>query len=355
MKTAKPIITQAFTAILFALAILITPGSQAFGSNEDSGDGHGGDGSFDPGHVIMHHIKDDYRWHFFTAGDFHATLHFPVILYEPGEGLTTFSSSHFYHSEDHTYQGYKLDGNSIKPVEGGTVYDFSITKNVAAMLISALLMVLIFISVAKRYKRNPKEPPKGIQSLMEPIIVFVRDDIAKQGIGEKWYRYFPFIITVFFFILINNLMGLLPGAANVTGNIAVTAALALITFIITNVSGSKTYWQHIFNMPGVPIWLKIPIPVVPIVEFLGIFTKPFALAIRLFANMMAGHILILSLISLIFIFGEMSPSLGYGISPISVLFTVFIYLIKLLVAGVQAYIFAMLSSVFIGMALEEEH
>lgn len=356
MKTAKPSIYQAIIKITFFLTFLLVPVGQLFGSTEGSNSGHGGGESFEPGPMIMHHIKDDYRWHFFTAGDFHATLYFPVILYEQGNGFSAFSSRHLYHSEDDSHQGYKLDGNEIKAINGGTVYDLSMTKNVVSMLISVLLMIFIFIKVANRYKRDPSEPPKGIQSLLEPVIIFIRDEVAKPTLGDRWFKYFPYIITVFFFVWINNLLGLLPGAANVTGNIAFTACLALLTLIITNISATKTYWQHIFNTPGVPLWLKFPIPLMPLVEFIGIFTKPFALAIRLFANMMAGHILILSIVSLIFIFGQSSPALGLGVvSPLSVVFTIFVYLIKLLVAAVQAYIFAMLSAVFIGEAITEHH
>lgn len=351
MKKAKISVKKALWALAF-LAFFVNVPNIASGSSssEDSGKG------FDPGKVIIHHVQDEYKWHFFTIGDFHATLHFPVILYSPQEGLAIFSSKNLYNSEDHTYRGYKLANGDIKHTSGATVYDISITKHVFAMLISVVLMLWIFLSVAKRYKQSPKTPPKGLQSLLEPIILFIRDEVAKPAIGKKWYKYFPYIITVFFFIWINNLLGLIPGAANVTGDIAVTLCLSIISFLIINFSANKEYWKHIFNTPGVPWWLKFPIPIIPFVEFMGIFTKPFALTVRLFANITAGHILILSVISLIFVLGQQSEVLGYAVvAPISLLFTIFLYFLELLVAVIQAYIFTMLSALFIGEAVADHH
>ncbi len=353
MKTAKTRVKRIFS-LLGILFVMLGFSGQAFGSANKSGSGE--EEGFDPASVIIHHVKDSYKWHFFTIGDFHATLHFPVILYTPEKGLASFSSAHLYESPDHTYRGFKLTHNEIKSTSGKTVYDFSITKNVFAMLISALLMLWIFLSIAKRYRNNPVAPPKGLQSLLEPIILFIRDEVAKPSIGKKWTKYFPYLITVFFFIWINNLLGLIPGAANVSGNIAVTLCLSLISFLIINLSANASYWKHIFNTPGVPWWLKLPIPLMPFVEFIGIFTKPFALTVRLFANITAGHILILSVISLIFIFGERSAAIGYGIAaPISLIFTIFLYFLELLVAVIQAYIFTMLSALFIGEAVSEHH
>jgi F-type H+-transporting ATPase subunit a len=213
--------------------------------------------------------------------------------------------------------------------------------------------------VARRYQKNPRRAPEGLQSWIEPLILFIRDDIARPSIGEKKYaRYMPYLLTLFFFVFINNLLGLVPifpGGANLTGNLAVTGVLALFTFVITTASGTKHYWIDIINTPGVPWWLKIPVPLMPIVEIIGVFTKPFVLMVRLFANMAAGHIVVLGFVSLIFIFGNLNPGLGYAITPVSVLFGVFISLLELLVAFIQAYVFTLLSALYFGMAQEEAH
>jgi len=227
-------------------------------------------------------------------------------------------------------------------------------------MISALLMLLIFISVAKAYARNVNKAPKGMQSMLEPLILFIRDDIAKSSIGEKKYeKYMPYLLTIFFFIFLNNILGLVPifpGGANVTGNIAVTLVMAVFTFILTSVSGNKHYWIDIVNTPGVPWWLKLPIPLMPVVEIIGIITKPFVLMVRLFANITAGHIIALGFISLIFIFGAMNAALGYGVSVVSVAFMIFMNLLELLVAFIQAYVFTLLSALYFGLATAEpEH
>jgi F-type H+-transporting ATPase subunit a len=251
--------------------------------------------------------------------------------------------------DDH---GHEIEGADLP-------LDLSLTKTSAALLISLLLMLWIFISVANRYKKNPGRAPKGLQSLLEPLILFVRDDIALPSIGEKRYeKFMPFLLTVFFFILINNLMGVFPippGGANVTGNIAITGVLALTTFLITTLSANKNYWAHIFNTPGVPWWLKYPIPLMPFIELLGVFTKPLVLAIRLFANILAGHFIILSFVVLIFIFGQINWIAGYGVSALSMLFYVFMTMLEFLVALIQAYVFTLLSALYFGMALEESH
>lgn len=306
--------------------------------------------AFNPGEMIMHHIADDYSWHFATIGNTHITIPLPVILYS-NSGLDVFLSSKFQH-EHATYKGYRLEKGHIIKEDGKKFYDISITKNVASMMLSALLLCLIFMSAAKRYKKNKNKAPKGLQSLLEPIIIFVRDEIAIPMLGSKHQKYLPYLLTVFFFIWLNNLLGLLPGAANLTGNIAVTMTLAVITFVITNFSGNKHYWAHIFMPPGVPGWLW---PLMVLVEIVGIFTKPFALMIRLFANMTAGHMIILSIISLIFIFGQNNPWVGGAVSVVSVAFSVFMLCLELLVATLQAYIFTILSSLFISDAVAEPH
>ncbi|MBT7038462.1 MAG: F0F1 ATP synthase subunit A [Bacteroidetes bacterium] len=232
--------------------------------------------------------------------------------------------------------------------------DFSITKNVLFMLFAGILLLWVFISIANKYKRNPNVAPSGLQSALEPIIVFVRDDIAKTYIPHKYERFLPLLLNFFFFIWFLNMMGLVPFSGNVTGNIAVTASLALITFFATNINGKKNYWQHIFWYPGVPIPVKF---ILLVVEFVSIFTKPFALAIRLFANITAGHLVILAFISLIFMFGKSGEALwaGVGTSFLSVGFALFIDMIEILIALLQAYIFTTLSALFIGQAVETEH
>ena len=322
---------------------------------------------FNPGKMIMDHVVDHYSWHIFTMGDTEVSLPLPVILYSKDRGFFCFWSNKFDHGHK-SYKQFKIaqkgmhKGDIVELDQAGNVkadkpLDFSITKTVTAVFVSIVLLLVLFISVANRYKKHSKEPPRGLQSLLEPLILFVRDEIARPSIGEKHYeRYTPFLLSVFFFILLNNLLGLIPifpAGANTTGNISVTMALALFTFIITQVSGTKHYWQEIFNPPAVPWWLKIPFPLVPIIEFVGMFTKPFVLMIRLFANISAGHIVMLGFFSLIFIFGNMNPAAGYGISVFSVLFTIFLTLLELLVAFIQAYVFTILSALYLGMALGE--
>jgi F-type H+-transporting ATPase subunit a len=220
-------------------------------------------------------------------------------------------------------------------------------------------LLWVFLSVAKTYRRRPDKAPTGMQNLLEPIILFIRDDIAKPTIGEhKYEKFMPFLLTVFFFIWFNNMIGLIPlfpGGANVTGNISVTMVLAVFTFVITTISGNRNYWQHIFNMPGVPWWIKIPVPLMPVIEIVGMVTKPFVLMVRLFANIAAGHIIVLGFFSLIFIFGKMSVGLGLGVSVVSLAFTIFMTMIELLVALIQAYVFTLLSAIYFGMATEEHH
>lgn len=298
---------------------------------------------FNASEVILHHVKDDHQWHF--ADWF--VLPLPIIVYSNEKGLDVFSSSRFYneHHEPVAYNGYALDHNHIY-LEGTDrqVLDLSITKNVAMLLINAALLFLVFTAVARGAQKNKNNAPKGIQSFFEPLIVFVRDEIVKPNIGHHYERYLPYMLTLFFFILFGNLLGLLPGAGNLTGNIAVTMTLAVLTFLITNFSANKAYWSHIFWTPGVPHWLRI---VILPVEIVGLFTKPFSLMIRLFVAITAGHIVILGIICLTFIF----HSYAVGIS--ASLISLFINLIELLVAGIQAYVFTMFSSLYIGMAVAD--
>jgi F-type H+-transporting ATPase subunit a len=300
---------------------------------------------FNASEVILHHVMDDHVWHLWDGH--YGTIFLPVIVYTSEKGLDVFSSRNFY-DEHHNvvdYNGYSLQHNKIFLT--GThhkVFDLSITKNVAMLFINAALLLLIFSAVAKSYKKNAGKAPSGLQSFMEPIILFVRDEVVKPNIGHNYEKFLPYMLTLFFFILFGNLLGLLPGAGNLTGNIAVTCVLAVLTFIITNVKGNKAYWSHIFWTPGIPLPLRIFI--LP-VEIIGIFTKPLSLMVRLFVAIPAGHIVILSLICLAFIFK--SVWIGAGSSII----ILFISLIELLVAGIQAYVFTLFSSLYIGMAIAD--
>jgi F-type H+-transporting ATPase subunit a len=288
-------------------------------------------------------------------------VYLPVILYSKEKGLDIFSSKKLAHG--HEYKGYRIEeegdlqGKIVNVTDAGTIdkinlpWDFSITKAVLGMLAAVTIGLIVFLSLARSYKKTGISHPKGIQSFLEPVILFVRDDIAIPNIGiEKHEKYMPYLLTAFFFILINNLMGLIPFpppfGANVTGNIAVTFVLATCTFLITQFSGNKAYWKHIFAAPGVPFWL---LPIMIPVELIGLISKPFALMIRLFANITAGHIIVLSLICLIFIFNSLA------VAPVSIFFVIFMDFLELLVAFLQAYIFTLLSALFISMAAPEEH
>ena len=309
----------------------------------------------DPAKIIMDHIKDAHEFHFFSIGDFEAAIHLPVILYSPSKGMSVFSSSRFGHEGANTYEGYALKEGNIVATDGSAVYDFSLTKNVMQMFLALTVLVLLMTGIAKKYKKGlgVTSAPKGWQNVMEPVITFVRDDVAKPNLGPKWEKYLPYLLTVFFFILINNIFGLIPGSANVTGNTAFTAVLGIISLLVILFSTNSHFWGHIFWPPGVPLFVKIIL--IP-VEVAGVFIiKPAALIIRLFANMVAGHIIILSFVSLIFIFGAMNKGAGWGFSPVSVLFTVFIYFIEILVAFIQAFIFTNLTAVFIGQSFEGGH
>jgi F-type H+-transporting ATPase subunit a len=313
-----------------------------------------------PAKVIMEHIQDSHEFHFFTlkkadGSEFHATIPLPIILYSKEKGLSVFSSSKFHHGHE-AYNGYKMEHDKIHAEDPNEhVYDLSITKNVVQMFLALTLLVVLMLNIAAKYKKGQgvNSAPKGWQNAIEPVITFVRDEVAKPNLGGKYKKYLPYLLTVFFFILINNLFGLLPGSANVTGNIAFTVVLGVISFFVILFSTNKHFWGHIFWFPGVPTPVRIFI-MLP-VELLGVFTKPFALIVRLFANMVAGHIIILSFITLIFIFGEMSGIAGWGFSPLSVGFAVFIYLIEIMVAFIQAFIFTNLTAVFIGQAFEGSH
>lgn len=323
------------------------------------------DEPFNTKELIFEHIKDSHGFH--VAGDFSIPL--PVILWTD-HGLVTFMSSEFHHdTEGNTIveknemkfvnlheKIYQLDSGATSvsfneeqhPTNADKPFDFSITKNVFSMFLSLLILILLFVSAAKSYKSN--NMPSGIGKFLEPIIVFIRDEVAIPNIGKKHYkRYMPFLLTLFFFIWLNNIFGLIPFfpfSSNLSGNIAFTMTLAIVTFIVTIFSSKKHYWKHMLWMPGLPVPMKLFLA--PI-EIIGMFVKPIALMIRLFANITAGHVIILSLVSLVFIF--QSSVVGIG----SVIFAVFISVIEVLVVAIQAYIFTLLSALYFGQALEEEH
>jgi len=300
---------------------------------------------FDIGEMIMHHIADSHEWEFAHG----VVIPLPVILYSADRGVEAFMSSNF-HNTNHEYNGYHLvHGDSEKIVltdKSRTVYDLSITKNVASMLLSAIILVLVFASVASAYNNRKGKAPRGFQSAMEVLILFIRDEVVKPNIGPSYQKYLPYMLTLFFFVLINNLLGLLPGGANVTGNIAITMTLALITFVIVHFNSNKHYWMHLVKPTGVPLAL---LPIMIPVEVVGVFMKPFSLMIRLFANMTAGHIILLSLFGLIFIFKSIF------VAPVVSAFALFMTFIEIMVAFIQAFIFTLLSAMYIGSAIEDNH
>ncbi len=352
---------------VFLLSLAFATAHTALAGPNDEGKG------FNAGDMILHHVTDSHEIHFFTLGEGtpdekHFSLPLPIILYTSDAGIEVFSSARF-HTPGHRHGRYILhhekiyiaddSGNLTLDSEGHPLndkpLDFSITKTVVGALICVLLMMLVFSSAAKAYKRRPGEAPKGIQSLVEPLIMFIRDEVAKPSIGHRYDQFMPFLLTAFFFIWFSNMLGLIPfvGGFNITGNISVTLVLAFFTFMVTTFSGNKNYWAHIFATPGVPGWL---LPLMIPIEILGVFTKPVVLMLRLFANITAGHIIILSFVSLIFIFGNVYGSAaGFGVSLLSVAFSIFMNLLEILVAFLQAYVFTLLSALYFGSAVEEHH
>ena len=356
-----------FRTLLMILFIAISFNGYAVNEEETK---EGEDEKFDPKEMIMHHVKDAHEFHILDWNGKPISIALPIILWTDN-GLTTFMSSAFHHDDSGQVivekdgakfvklheKIYQLNSGAQEvafdeehhPTNATKPLDFSITRNVFMMWVSVIVLLLIFIGAARRYKKSDNNVPTGIASFIEPLVVFVKEEIAIPMIGEhKYKKYMPFLLTIFFFIWINNVFGLIPiiNGANVSGNIAFTMTLAVFTFIITTVSGNKNYWKHIFWMPGVPIPMKLFL--IPI-ELIGMFVKPIALMIRLFANITAGHIIILALVSLIFIFKNIA------VAPVSMAFILFITIIEIIVTAIQAYIFTVLSALYFGMATEEEH
>ena len=375
LKTAK--------LFCFLIALAVTGTGRLFAQHEAGNQSQISDShetnihseeEFNAGKFVIEHVSDSYEWHIVTFGKTHISIPLPVIVYSKnpplhdGKAFHIFMSSKFHHGQTE-YKGFRIahseenEGKIVELDEHGSEIgkpiDISITKTVAGIIFSVILLFLILFSAVRLAKRNLGKAPTGLQNLLEPVILFIRDEVAKPAIGEKKYmRFMPFLLTVFFFILINNFIGLIPippFGANVTGNIAVTMVLALFTFVITTFSGNKHYWKEIYN-PEVPWWLKFPIPLMPIVELSGVITKPFVLMVRLFANMMAGHMIVTVFVSLIFIFASLfGPAIGLAASPVSILFSVFILLLDVLVSFIQAYVFTLLSALYFGMATAEHH
>ena len=312
------------------------------------------DGEFDLNHYIFGHIGDAYDWHITTVRGHHISIPLPCIVID--DGLHVFSS---HKMAEH---GYTLneDGKLVNAATGKRPIDISITKNVCSLILSSILLVILVLSTARWYRKHDpmKEAPRGFPGVMEMLITMVTDDIIKEGVGKDWEKYAPYLLTAFFFIFLNNLLGIVPffpGGANLTGNIAVTLFLAVCTFLAVNLFGNKHYYKDIF-WPEVPTWLKVPVPLMPLIEIIGMFTKPFSLMVRLFANILAGHIMLLGVVAVIFITAKLGPAINGSMSVIAVLFGVFMDILELLVAFIQAYVFTMLSSVFIGLSRQEpEH
>ncbi|MDR1678935.1 MAG: F0F1 ATP synthase subunit A [Prevotellaceae bacterium] len=351
-----------FWQILLLLFFAFAPATQAAGQAGE----HEAQETFDAGKFIFGHIRDDYNWHITNIGEHPISIPLPVIVKSAERGWFVFSASKFEHGHA-AYEGFHIsqdkatpgkimeilpDGSQQRPL------DLSITKNALSIIISGIILLWIFLSITKIYKRNPMVAPKGFHAAMEVLVLFILDEVIKPCIGKNYARYTPYLLTVFFFILLNNIMGIIPifpGGATVTGNIAVTLVLAVFTFLFVNIFGTKEYWKDIFLVPAAPAWLKLPIPIMPLLEFVGVISKPFALMIRLFANMLAGHIIALVFMALIFIFGSISPYIGTGVGVFSVLFAICMNILELLVIFIQAYVFTLLSAVFIGLSQLEPH
>ena len=346
------------------LMLLLLPCSGAVAaSSHDGGEAQ----AVDVKKIIFDHVKDSYEWHITTVGDTHVTLPLPIILYSSRTGWVVFSSSVFHHADE--YNGFRISrsgnyegkiveidayGNECRPV-----LDLSLTKTVVSVFIISLLLILIVVGTARWYRnRKPSdEAPRGFVGVMEMVIFMVVEGVIKPNVGSTYKKYVPFLLTVFFMIFLTNLMGLLPifpGGANVTGNISIALALALCTFVTVNVFGNKEYYKEIF-WPDVPVWLKLPVPLMPIIELVGVMVKPFALTIRLFANILAGHTALLAFVSIIFVTMAVNKYIGGAMTAVSVFFTIFMNVLELLVAFIQAFVFTMLSSVFIGLSQPEHH
>ena len=360
MRWVKYILTLCFVGLVFCTSL---QGSEKDLPCDASEVAHT-DSEVDVGHLLFGHIGDSYGWHITDWSGKHISIPLPCIV-RATDGWHAFMSTMVEHG--HEYHGLfiaeegRYEGKIVERGENGELirpFDISITKNVCSLMITGLLLVLIVLGAARWYRKNDASEgaPKGFTGLVEMMVMMVNDDLIKESIGEKEYRkYAPYLLTAFFFIFISNLLGIMPffpGGANVTGNIAVTMVLALCTFVAVNLFGNKHYWKEIL-WPDVPVFLKFPLPIMQIIELFGLIAKPFSLMVRLFANIMAGHAMILGLVSVIFVTVKLGPVINGSMTVITMLFGVFMDCLELLVAFIQAYVFTMLSSVFIGMSRQE--
>ncbi|MCD8312843.1 MAG: F0F1 ATP synthase subunit A [Bacteroidales bacterium] len=342
--------------IVLAAAVILSAGACLAQETEEK------EGGVDASGIILGHVKDSYEWHFWGSGEKTVAIYLPVIVHSKTTGWHCFSSRKV--AEGETYEGFYIapegtrhEGKIVELNAAGEEvrpFDISITKTVLGLMINSLVVLIIVLCTARWYRRNDclEKAPRGIAALIEPVIIFINDEVIKDAVGPEYEKFTPYLLTVFFFILGNNLMGIIPffpGGANVTGNIAITFTLAICTFLCVNLTTNKHYWKDIF-WPDTPWWLKVPLPLMPTVEIIGMFTKPFALMVRLFANILAGHSMILSIVCVVFLTHTMGAALNGTLSAVSVFFGVFVDLIEVLVAFLQAYVFTMLSAVFIGLS-----
>ncbi len=359
MYLLNDILRKFSVCVIMAIAMALPVAAAASTNTENSG------AAINPKEIIFEHLGDGYGWE--VPFNHHMRMPLPVIVWGK-DGLHCFMSSKIDHGQTYTdgsatfkiagkdspYKGKIveiIDGKEYKP------WDFSITKNVCALFITVILVILSIMSVARWHRRMGHKAPRKFVGALESLITFIYDGVIKPTLGAKALKFAPYLLTVFFFILYMNLLGLIvvfPGGANLTGNIAVTLVLALITFFITNFMGTKHYWKAVL-WPDVPMWLKFPLPIMPVIEIFGVFTKPAALTVRLFANMMGGHMIVIVLTLLIFIFGAMGAAVAGATSVVSVCFSVFMLLIDVLVSFIQAYVFTMLSTLFIAFGQEDGH
>ena len=357
MRRLKGFILVVFMAIaMVAAAPAVAMPASSHEATEESGE-------LDMNEYLFGHIGDSYGWHVTTINGHHVTIPLPVIVHGKS-GWHVFSSSKLAHGE--SYKGFrvaedgeKYAGKVVEQVGSEIVkpFDISITKNVFGLMVNSLVLVFLVLMGARWYKKHDarEEAPKGFTGIVEMMVMMVEEDIIKDCVGKDYKRYSPYLLTAFFFIFINNLMGIVPffpGGANITGNIAITLFLAVCTFLAVNLFGNKHYYKDII-WPEVPTWLKVPLPIMPLIEIIGVFTKPFSLMIRLFANILAGHIMILGVVAVIFLTAKMGIAMNAGLSVIAVAFGIFLDVLELLVAFLQAYVFTMLSSVFIGLSRQE--
>lgn len=357
MRRLRGFILVVFMAIAMVAAV---PAAAMPASSHDATEESG---ELDMNEYLFGHIGDSYGWHVTTINGHHVTIPLPVIVHGKN-GWHVFSSSKLAHGE--SYKGFrvaedgeKYAGKVVEQVGSDIVkpFDISITKNVFGLMVNSLVLVILVLLGARWYKKHDarEEAPKGFAGIVEMMVMMVEEDIIKDCVGKDYKRYSPYLLTAFFFIFINNLMGIVPffpGGANITGNIAITLFLAVCTFLAVNLFGNKHYYKDII-WPEVPSWLKVPLPIMPLIEIIGVFTKPFSLMIRLFANILAGHIMILGVVAVIFLTAKMGIAMNAGLSVIAVAFGIFLDVLELLVAFLQAYVFTMLSSVFIGLSRQE--